>query len=724
MEFVFKPVRRVAALCGASALALVVVGVGAALWAPAADAQKSEVAVDVAVVEVVKQLTDGSVDPAVDFEFELESAVADCDAAAPANVFVAAGAMVLVEVPYEIGGVECGWTASEVNLPAGCTVIGADSTQSLNSVKGEGDDGATVLLNVAKTTVTVWNECVPVSSITVTKILADGSMDPGVEFDFEIQSLVDPQRCVVEPATLSIAAGTSTTVSVTGESIDAGLKSCQYRIGEVNLPDGCAVVGEDRVVVIAPSPQTEVVFTNDCGPIATAAIDIEKSTNEIDADTQAEGPLLALPNIVVWTYTITNTGNTSLANVTVTDDQLDSQADITCAVNGTFVANVIPGVLDPGDTFECQAFDYVVIGDYANVGSVVATPSDAAGAPLAGLDEVTDTDLSHYTGTRQGPAVEIEKSTSGLDADNPGEGPILYVGDPVIWTYVVTNMSSTFLMNITVTDDDPSIAVDCGTGSNVFVGPIQPGDRVTCTASGVAGDSPYINIGTVQATPSDAAGNPIAGSVDEFDSDPSTYQGQLDPSRVAAVSIEKSTNGVDADTQEQGPTLAIGAVVSWDYTVTNTGNVYLANFTVTDNRVPDIDCGADDPSILQAPLAPGDSFTCTATGSAIEGAYSNLGSVTAEPPTLRDFHSTGLTRRQQVIHRATPARLPRSPTRRQHRNRRSSLCRPTRGDCRLRLVPPPRLQTRSQRRLERATKTRPLARWGLRTRHQRARVLP
>ena len=46
------------------------------------------------------------------------------------------------------------------------------------------------------------------------------------------------------------------------------------------------------------------------------------------------------------------------------------------------------------------------------------------------------------------PAIVIEKATNGEDADTP-TGPMVEVGDPVTWTYVVTNTG-----NVTLTERD------------------------------------------------------------------------------------------------------------------------------------------------------------------------------------------------------------------------------------------------------------------------------
>ena len=86
------------------------------------------------------------------------------------------------------------------------------------------------------------------------------------------------------------------------------------------------------------------------------------------------------------------------------------------------------------------------------------------------------------------------------------------------------------------------------------------------------------------------------------------------------VSVEKSTNGEDADTPP-GPEIKSGDPVTWIYAVTNTGNTWLNNIQVTDSRNVVVTC-------TERQLAPGASTTCTGTGTAQVGPYENVATVT------------------------------------------------------------------------------------------------
>ena len=119
-----------------------------------------------------------------------------------------------------------------------------------------------------------------------------------------------------------------------------------------------------------------------------------------------------------------------------------------------------------------------------------------------------------------GPAVDIEKFTNGDDADS-APGPTVEVGDPVTWTYVVTNQGTIALTGITVVDDK-GVSVSCPATT------LTAGQSMTCTGAGVATLGQYRNVGTVTATST-------AGSV--TDTDASHYLGIV-PTETTEPKVE------------------------------------------------------------------------------------------------------------------------------------------------------------------------------------------
>ncbi len=306
---------------------------------------------------------------------------------------------------------------------------------------------------------------------------------------------------------------------------------------------------------------------------AAPAIDIEKATNGEDADA-APGPVIGAGGTVEWTYVVINTGNVPLANVAVVDDQ---GVTVNCPID----------TLAPGESMTCTATGTATPGQYENLGTATGE---------YGQTNVSDTDPSHYFGAE--PAIDIEKSTNGEDADTP-TGPVLAVGDTVTWEYVVTNTGNVPLTDIVVTDDQ--------LGEICTIPELMPGDSQACTATGTAEVGQYANTGNATGT---------YDGMTVSDEDPSHYY--VEP--VPAIDIEKSTNGEDAD-EPTGPYIPVGEPVTWEYVVTNTGNVQLTGIVVTDSQGVAVSCPTDT-------LAPGESMTCTASGVAVAGQYENLGTVT------------------------------------------------------------------------------------------------
>ena len=330
---------------------------------------------------------------------------------------------------------------------------------------------------------------------------------------------------------------------------------------------------------------TPGVTTSDTDPAnyfgVQGAIDVEKATNGVDAD-QPPGPAIAVGGAVAWTYVVTNEGNGPLTNIVVTDDR---GVSVTCPQTA----------LAAGDSMACTGAGIATADKYTNTAT-------ATGRTLTG-ERVSDEDPSNYFGTT--PGVLIEKSTNGVDADD-APGVLIPVGQPVEWTYTVTNTGNNTLNDIDVSDDQ-GVTVTCPSTT------LDVGEQMTCTASGTAAEGDYENTGTVTAVGS--AGTPVT------DDDPSHYYGV-----VSEIHVEKFTNGVDADTPT-GPNIPVGAPVTWTYQVTNPGNVRITNVALVDDKGVTPSFVSGDAN-SDGELQPGEIWVYEAHGTATAGQYVNVATVT------------------------------------------------------------------------------------------------
>ena len=172
----------------------------------------------------------------------------------------------------------------------------------------------------------------------------------------------------------------------------------------------------------------------------------------------------------------------------------------------------------------------------------------------------------------------VEKSTNGQDADT-APGPYVPVGDPVTWTYTVTNPGNVALAGVSETDDQ-DVTVTYVSGDTDGDTLLDPAESWTYTATGTAVAGQYTNTGT-------ATGTPPGGLPDVSDTDDSHYFGA-----DAGVEITKRTNGDDAAT-DPGPYVPVGDPVTWTFEVVNTGNVPLSLLIVLDDNGTPLD-PADD----------------------------------------------------------------------------------------------------------------------------------
>ncbi|MDH3588000.1 MAG: hypothetical protein OEQ74_01220, partial [Gammaproteobacteria bacterium] len=425
--------------------------------------------------------------------------------------------------------------------------------------------------------------------------------------------VIDDQGVPVDCPQDTLAVGESMTC------IGEGLATVdQY----ANLGTTCGIGPEPEFMEVCDDDPSHY-FGEDPG------IDIEKLTDGIDADDPNAGdaPQFEPGDTVTWTYIVSNTGNVTLTNVEVTDDQ---GVQVTCPLTTLAPAG------EPNSTMECTASG--VAEDLQNTGSTTVDglcgsyPNrplyenmGTATGEYADGEFVQDIDPSHYCNPPM-PMIDVEKLTNGVQADDPnaGDAPQIEPGDPVEWTYLVENTGNVTLENVDVTDDQ-GVAVSCPQTT------LDPGETMECTASGVAEDLLDTGFTTVPGKCGSFPETPLYENMGlaTGETEPGDFVQDVDAShycnpQTPDIDIEKATNGEDADLPT-GPVVAVGSTVTWTYVITNTGNVPLTNVTVTDNQGVSVDCPQDT-------LAIGESFECTASGIAIEGQYDNVGSVVGTPP--------------------------------------------------------------------------------------------
>lgn len=309
-------------------------------------------------------------------------------------------------------------------------------------------------------------------------------------------------------------------------------------------------------------------------------IKCEKFTNgaAASAPTDDDVPVLAINAPITWEYRIINIGDLKLYGITVVDDQ---GVVVSCPETS----------LTEGRTMSCYGYGNAIDlqgGIYANRADVSGTDHEQR--------TVTATCSSHYINPPCSPAIDLEKSTNGFDADE-APGPEIPFGERVTWTYIFTNTGDTPLTNVTLADDR--------LGAIVTIPNLPVGATHTETRTGTADQEAYANLATV-------TGNSACGDV--RDQDPSHYHTTCRP----AIDIEKWTNGVDADVAP-GPHIRAGEPVTWTYIVENTGTEALTAVTVTDDQLGTI-CTIGD-------LAAGAVERCTQIGVAALGQYANNATV-------------------------------------------------------------------------------------------------
>ena len=312
--------------------------------------------------------------------------------------------------------------------------------------------------------------------------------------------------------------------------------------------------------------------------------------------------------LVEYTFTITNTGNVTLADV-VLEDPLISGDPIAIDAEA-WPDPEAPGVLRPQESVTATATYALTLqdldsGSLVNIAYVEGTPPPSTDpedpqAPPVPNPKVDDSD-PHTLPLPQSPALQLQKS-SELQGD-------AVAGSTVEYGFTVTNIGNVTLTDVRIDDPLP------GLGELRYewpgdAGVLAPGESATAEADYTVTQADVdagqvANTAVAEGTPPPSYDpenpeTPIPG--DPIESPPADTTTPL-PGQPS-IALTKSS-------ELQGPA-AVGSVIEYTLVATNTGNVTLTGVKIIDELKGLSELVYAWPGSAGV-LAPGQSVTATAT---------------------------------------------------------------------------------------------------------------
>ena len=347
----------------------------------------------------------------------------------------------------------------------------------------------------------------------------------------------------LSPGETSSANACSGTYTMTQADIDRGGFTNTANANGV-APGGNGVTGKDSVTAAAAT--------------ATPKLKVAK--------TSSSTAFQAVGEPITYKFKVTNTGNVSISNITVSDPLIPSFA---CAV-----AKLEPG---ESDDFTCEAIYKVKQadidrGNISNTASVTGAPA-RKGDP--GDANPTAEDTLEIAGPDRQGALTLVKT--GALINKTGNG--LVAGDEIVYIFSVTNTGNVTLNDIGVDDAK----------ANVTGGPIAslaPGETnsTTLTARYTIKQSD-IDRGSVTNTATAKGASPTGNVSDVSDTgsgdgnDPTV----IDLKKVPSLAVTKVMSKND-DNDGSGA-VSLGDVLNYVIRAKNSGNITLNNILITDNRI-------------------------------------------------------------------------------------------------------------------------------------------
>ncbi|MGL5406758.1 MAG: DUF7507 domain-containing protein [Propionibacteriaceae bacterium] len=457
--------------------------------------------------------------------------------------------------------------------------------------------------------VTVGNKALKLTkSADTTDVNGNGVLDSGdtVKYSFSVLNtgsvtltkvtVADPKVTGISCSPTTIAPGvtakcTANPYTVTVADVNAGTL-VNSATATSTAPDGTTTDGAAQVT-LTPVQRPEIKMTKIASP---------KTIDKVG-------------QVVTYTFTVSNTGNTTLAGVNPTDSLKDVSA-LACNIDGA--AKTLPTSLDPGKNLLCTATRVTLQSDL-NAGKVVNTATVAATSPKG---TSVSANAIETVNAAQFPKATLEKTA---DAKTFGA-----VGQVVNYTLKAKNEGNVALTGVQINDGMPRLTNRVCTPAAPAT--LEPGREMVCTASltvtqnDIDGGS-IINTASLSATAPSGAAVPV-----------DSKSWVIDPATKPGLALDKVASRVDYSAPDQ--------TITYTLTVTNSGNT-----TINDVRVVDVMPGLVMGACSQdqgGKLIPGAKMSCTATYKVRQSDIDAGSLVNDAKATATDSHNTKLSDAKKV----------------------------------------------------------------------------
>ena len=455
---------------------------------------------------------------------------------------------------------------------------------------------------------TVTTSLSPTPSISLTKVgtLNDGgdgvaNINDTISYVFTVENTGNVTLYGVTVTDPMVAVSGGPIAVLPPGTLDALTFTAVYALTAADVNTGTVVNNAS----VKGSPPTGVDITSPA--VATNPLTSQPSLSVAKSGTLVPGVdgRADAGDVINYTFTITNTGNVALTNVTLTDPGT--------IISGGPIATLAAGAID-GATFTATHIltaAEITSGAFNNVATVTGSPPSGADVSAIGNVSVPLT-----------PDPQITLSKVGTLHDG-GDGAA-NVGDTISYAFTVSNTGNVPLTNVLV--NDPLTGTVTGGPITLAAGSTVT-NTFTATYTLTATD---VNLGVVNNAAS-VRGTPPTGA----DATTNANTSNLLPSQPSITLIKTGTVITGADLIAD-----IGDTVTYAFTVKNTGNVVLNNVIITDPKV--IVSGT--PITLAAGASDATHFTATYTLTSTDidlGKVDNTATTFGTPPTGADVSAPG-----------------------------------------------------------------------------------